>query len=157
MPESWLIDLYNVLYHMESAAERGKKPSREALFALLADFAASREAHVLAVLDGVGNDDDWNAYKTPYLKLQYSQKVTADTCIEKLLFDGKATTCFQVVTNDRAITNIARGCGSRVMNVKEFTQLLLQTRGESDDILFKKKAESHGFNRPFDKLLGDSE
>jgi hypothetical protein len=60
-----------------------------------------------------------------------------------------------VVTNDRAISDIARGGGSRVLSVSGLMELLQETKRQNADILFDEKVRSHGFNRPFEKKLKD--
>ena len=151
MFEEWLIDGYNLL--RDASAQKGNvKLSREKLFGLLADFAAQGGRKVLMVLDGCGNDDEFEAYRTKVFNIVYSQFVTADAVIEKTLYERKNSGHFMVVTKDRAIIQIARGLGSRVTEPEEFMELLKDQRKETDQILFIEKIKSHGFNRPFEKI-----
>ena len=151
MFEEWLIDGYNLLRDVSS--QKGiAKLSREMLFGLLADFAAQGQRKVLMVLDGCGNDDEFEAYRTKAFNIIYSQSVTADSVIEKTLYEKKGLGHFMVVTKDRAITQIARGLGSRVTEPEEFMALLKAQTKENDQILFNEKIRSREFNRPFGKI-----
>ena len=153
MLEEWLIDGYNLLH---SAAPPGNKKggvSREALFGLLAGFASAEERKVLMVLDGQGNEREFGAYQTKNFSVVYSQTLTADSVIEKMLCEKKGAVSFRVVTKDRAVCQMARGFGARVMAPEEFMTLLGARRKENDEILFGEKVRSHGFSRPFEEKL----
>lgn len=152
MLEEWLIDGYNLLHGVRSKKKSGTL-SREILFELLAGFASQDNRKVLMILDGYGNDDELEPYRTKSFAIQYSKTMTADSVIEKMLYDKKGSGSFIVVTKDRAVTQIARGLGSRVIEPAEFMKLMKASVQESDSILFKEKVKSHGFNRPFDKKL----
>ncbi len=152
MLEEWLIDGYNLL-HGSASQSKPKKLSREALFDLLAGFASSGDRKVLLILDGRGNDDEFEAYRTKFFSILYSQSVTADSVIEKILCEKKGSGLFMVVTQDRAVSQMARGSGSRVMKPLEFMQLVKTSVKDREDILFNEKVKSHGFNRPFEKKL----
>src|SRR5687768_9021898 len=107
MFELWLIDGYNLLHDL-NPSRRGKKPAKEALFDLLADFAAAgKDRRVLLVLDGKGSEGEHDVRRTASFEAVYSQDVTADTYIEKSLYDNRAKARLFVVTKDRAITLMA--------------------------------------------------
>ena len=154
MPEEWLIDGYNLLHDLR--ARRPQKNlvlSREHLFDLLASFAASERSRVWMVLDGKGSDDEFSSHRTKFFSVCYSQAVSADTYIERYLYEYKDKVKLLVVTKDGAIARIARGSGARVWSPKEFMEHLEGARGENSDVLFKGRVKGHGFNRPFhDKL-----
>ncbi|MBI2095631.1 MAG: NYN domain-containing protein [Candidatus Omnitrophica bacterium] len=143
MPEEWLIDGFNLLYRL-------KNRQLSALFGLVADFAAARRCLALVVLDGKGNDEECAAFQTPSFQIRYSKEVSADAVIERRLCEKKGLAAFVVVTGDRAITQMARGSGARVIGADEFISLLNQTRKENSELLFKRSIESHGFHRPFE-------
>ena len=144
MLEEWLIDGYNLIYDA--------KLSREALFDRLASFASSNERKILMVLDGKGNDDEFEAYRTKSFNIIYSQSLTADSVIEKILYEKKGMSAFTVITKDRAISQMARGSGSRVMIPAEFMAFLIDSKKDNNQLLFKEKVRSHGFNRPFENI-----
>ena len=152
MSEEWLIDGYNLLHDLTS---RNKKNTmlRQDLFEILANFSGLGDRHLTLVLDGKGNEEEFKPYLHKTFHIVYSQSVSADSYIEKILYEQKGKASLMVVTKDRAIGNMARGSGARVINPKDFMDLVKSSKEEGKDILFKHKAESHGFNRPFqDKL-----
>ncbi len=152
LSEEWLIDGYNLLHDL-TQKNKESKISREALFGLLASFAATGNRKVLMVLDGRGNDEELEAYKTKSFHAVYSQMVTADSTIERTLCERQGQSQLKVVTKDRALSNIARGFGAIVVEPREFMERLYETQRESGDVLFKSKVAAHGFHRPFkDKL-----
>ena len=154
MNEVWLIDGYNLLHGL-ARFESKKAISREALFFALAGFSSDHEREVLMVLDGKGNEAEFSAFMTTHFKIRYSQKVSADALIEKALHDHPAKASVCVVTEDRAIRQMARGFGARVMESREFYELLKRENKDKNGLLFKETVKGHGFNRPFDKKLKD--
>ena len=159
MPEEWLIDGFNLLYFLRDRQphKRKKVPlqgeDRTALFGLLADFASSRKCRVWMVLDGKGDDVEFTAFQTPWFQICYSQAVSADAVIEKYLCEKKGRAMFSVVTGDRAVAQMARGSGARVLDAESFFSMLKDIQKENTDILFKRSVESHGFHRPFEGKL----
>lgn len=152
MLEEWLIDGYNLL-HDVSSRDNSAEVSREMLFGLLAGFASTAERKVLMVLDGRGDECEFEAYKTKKFSILYSQAATADSVIEQTLCERKGSSLIMVVTKDRALTQMARGLGSRVMKPAEFMDLVKASTKENNRILFDEKVRSHGFNRPFENKL----
>ncbi len=152
MSEEWLIDGYNVLYEWRHSGARDA--SRETLFTAAASFASGGERTVLVVLDGIGPDDELTPFGTASFRAVYSQKVNADSYIERYLFSkteaGRAKTV--VVTRDSAIRTIARGAGARVFAPAEFAVMIAEGGKESDERASRHRVRSLGFNRPFDKL-----
>ena len=152
MSEEWLIDGYNLLHDLAGRNKKNKILKQD-LFEILANFAGQGERRLTLVLDGKGNDDEFRPYLHQTFHIVYSQSISADSYIEKTLYEKKGKASLMVVTKDRAITNMARGTGARVMNPEDFMDLVKSSKKESKDVLFKHQAESHGFNRPFqDKL-----
>ena len=152
LSEYWLIDGYNVLHESRGGAK--KRPSRELLFSRLAGFASSGPRQVLVVLDGVGPDEEWIACRTPNFSVVYSQKVTADSHIERILCAEKGRFNFMVVTRDRAVIEMSRGSGARVMSPEDLLSLIGDAGKEGDETLLKERIRAHGFNRPFEGLKG---
>ena len=158
MPEEWIIDGYNLLHSAFPGLKLGEKKSRHELLETLASFASSKNHRMSVIWDGVGDDAEWAAARTKFFQALYSQSVSADTVIEKILYDKKNLAAspmvlVHVVTNDRAITQMARGFGASVFSTQSFLELIQESKKDSQDILDKNKIKSHGFNRPFhDKL-----
>ena len=144
MTEEWLIDGYNLLHSI---------PSKN-WYERLASFASARQCPVTFVLDGVGDDAEFEKYRTRFFRVIYAKESSADCAIERYLFQNKGKVSFTVVTNDRTITNIACGLGARVLKNDRFVEILKETEDNTNDILWNEKTKSHGFHRPFDKKLG---
>lgn len=152
MAEEWLIDGYNLLYETDRARKKSAS-DRARMLSRLAEFAAAGERVVTVVLDGHGDAAELNSYKSARFEAIYSQKVTADACIERTLFERPNRSKVTVVTADRAITDVARGMGGRVMKPVEFLRLLKDEDKAGQDRIFQDRVRGHGFNRPFgDKL-----
>jgi uncharacterized protein len=153
MSEEWLVDGYNLLHAAyPSGSSTRIKPDREAFLAELAGFSALDGKPMLVVLDGAGDQAELDKHTAPKFRVIYSQKVSADACIERTLFERRTEARFTVVTDDRAISNIARGSGALVMGAAGFLERLKESRKERADKQAHDKMKGHGFNRPFDKL-----
>jgi len=168
MPEEWLIDGYNFLHSLNSRkAKPSSKISRESCLSRIAAFTASQHCQVTVVLDGVGQDDEFTGLRLPVparpaggrqagargFCVVYSGPVSADAHIEKYLFENKGKASFVVVTEDRAIADMARGSGACVMDAQSFMERLEAAEKDSGDILFKHKVKAHGFHRPFEDKI----
>ncbi|OIO39579.1 MAG: hypothetical protein AUJ72_00400 [Candidatus Omnitrophica bacterium CG1_02_46_14] len=154
MLEEWLIDGYNLLHSLTPLSKKEKDVSREILISRLVSFASCGERKVLMVLDGQGNGQELEPYQTKNFKAIYSQTLTADSVIERVLFEKKGTAVpIWVVTKDRAVCLMARGLGARVMAPDEFIKLVGSNKRENDQILFREKIKARGFFRPFDEKL----
>lgn len=157
MAEQYLIDGYNLLYALRTISPQKHPSSREDLCTRLSGFASLKHIQMTVVIDGVGDDHEMEAYKTPYFRVVLSQKKTADAFIEKTLYDLRSTHTFVVVTADRAITQMARGSGAMVLSPAQFWEVVCLAEETGRDIVWREKKKSHGFNRPFEDKLNDYE
>ena len=155
MVEEWLVDGFNLLHACLSAKSSKKKIAREDFLSELAGFAALKGRRMLVVLDGMGAAAELDIHHTPLFHVVYSQKVSADACIERLLYERRSEARFTVVTDDRAISNIARGSGALVVGTAQFLEMLKESRNEGAESLNKSKLRAHGFHRPFEDKLKD--
>ena len=154
MPEEWIIDGYNLLYSLPPGI------SKLAFFEVLANFTAGQAKSVLVVLDGHGNAEELASFCTDQLKIVYAGTVSADSVIERLLYNltvGARHVVrllkIRVVTDDRALAQMARGYGALVMGAKDFIQEIKIGERQSQESVSHKNIQMHGFNRPFhDKL-----
>ena len=154
MTEEWIIDGYNLLHELQSSKNQfNGKLDRLVFFALLADFASAMKIQALLVLDGAGDEAELAVHRTSCFNILYSQKINADTWIERCLFEKRMTTRLVVVTSDRAISRLARGGGARVIRSSEFWVMMKEARTESCQKLLKDQVQTHGFNRPFEDRL----
>ena len=154
MSEQWLIDGYNLLHSLNSLGSF-KTLSREGLLSMVAGFASFQKTDVLLVLDGIGSEAELASYATAHFKAVFSQKDPADTYIERYLFEYRTRRALVVVTDDRAIANIGRGGGARVLSTSVYAKILKDTMKENQDLLRKEEDRGHGFNRPFGDKLKD--
>ena len=155
MPEEWLVDGYNLLHRLKAAVQKKSDLSLARLIERIVDFSSYRKHLVLMVLDGRGPKGELDARSAPFFRLVYSGKVSADACIERYLFENRSRAALAVVTDDRAISDMARGGGARVLSGKNFLEILEETERQKADILFEGRVRAHGFNRPFEKKLKD--
>jgi len=153
--DEWLIDGYNLLHSLKVGAEKEFLSSRSAFLERLASFASSTGSHVLVVLDGKAQDAELESYRTQFFQVIFSQDVSADCCIEKYLYEKRGQSSIMVVTKDRAISNMARGSGARVMANEQFIRLLQSIVKETKNILFEREVDSRKFHRPFEDKLKD--
>lgn len=153
MAEEWLIDGYNLLHAHASVKSTRSRKSREQLLAELAGFSALEGRPVTVVLDGAGDPGELDIHRTALFAVVYSQNVSADACIERQLYERRGTVHFTVVTDDRAITNIARGSGASVVGCGEFLEVMKASVKERSERSGKDRMRSRGFNRPFEDKL----
>lgn len=102
------------------------------------------------VFDGVGPDHEFSHYRNARFEAVYSQKVAADAYIERLFTQQKERYRFKVITEDRAIANLARGTGARVYSSVEFLAEMNDNSRHAADKLLKDQVRSDRFNRPFE-------
>lgn len=158
MGEEWFIDGYNVVHELAGPKSQ-KRPANPAkilphdLFSKVANFTAGRARKALVVLDGVGDNNEFRAYRTESLDIVYSGKVSADTFIERSLYEARGRAILFVVTKDRAIAQVASGVGARVVEPKDFLARIHEDSKEKQGILFKHQVKAHGFSRPFEEKL----
>lgn len=153
--EYWLVDGWNVLHGLSAKASRRTPFSPEELLSLLADFAAHTGCRMLVIWDGHGPGGDPKV-KVPVsssVESLYSAGKTADDVLERYLFDHRATKQFAVVTDDGAMTRIARGSGARVFSIVRFHEMVQDMHKNRREKTDRAQADAHGFNRPFDQAL----
>ena len=155
MAEQWLIDGYNLLRALQSKQSKKNRLSREQLFELVAQFASFKKSGVLMVLDGVGPNEELQAYHTECFRVVFSQKISADTYIEQYLYQERGKLRMIVVTDDREIARIGRGGGAQVLGTALFAENLEQCRKHRSEILNKEESRGHGFHRPFEDKFKD--
>ncbi len=159
MHEEWFIDGYNVLHgtavpQSKNRSASPRKITLSRLFSKAANFAAGTpERKVVVVLDGVGENNEFRAYRTQSLDIVYSGSVSADTAIEKSLYEARGRASLFVVTNDRAIARIALGVGAQVVSPRDFLERVRDDQKEKDEILSRHQVKAHRFNRPFEEKL----
>lgn len=161
MSEAWYIDGYNVVHDLAAPPSK-KRPANSRkivlseLFSKLAGFAASAERRLLVVLDGVGDNNEFRAYRTQSLDIVYSERVSADAYIERALFGARGRARLFVVTRDRALAQVALNGGAQVVTPKDLMERVAKDRQEKRDILHSHDVKAHGFHRPFEEKLKET-
>ena len=148
----WLIDGYNLLHSLKS-----RKPpaisGRGELLLRLGSYAAAVSQAVFVVFDGVGDEKEFASHRSRYFHAFYSQGDSADTVIERYAMEHKKRKGLRVVTDDAALSGMARGTGACVVGTDEFLRSLKGVKREGRDFLFNQGVRSHGFHRPFEGKL----
>jgi predicted RNA-binding protein with PIN domain len=120
-----IIDGYNLIYSWDSlkaVAEKSFEDARRELIELLENYSAFTKMHVTLVFDaylvkgGRGSDFERGDYRVVYTK----QDQTADSYIEKMMFELGPNYNIRVVTGDRLLQYSAIHSGIMRMTAKEF-------------------------------------
>ena len=151
MQEAWLVDGYNLLYAL---ARRGAAPPRittkNQLLDTLAGFSKLTGERMTVVFDGIGPDDEFAHYRNSRFEAVYSQTTAADAYIERVFTQQREHFRFKVITEDRAIADLARGTGARVYSSVEFLAEMNDNSRHANEKLLKDRVRSDRFNRPFE-------
>jgi len=126
MPNHYLVDGYNVL-HCTAAYKpmmrMGLETARDAFINQLALFCANSQDSVTVVFDG---SESLESNVTPFagvprLEVRYSPgKHSADTVIERLIYNAPERTRAVVVTRDRGLRELCQGMGAFSMAPESF-------------------------------------
>lgn len=154
MLERWIIDGYNVWRQAPKTSSRSESIAKDQFLSRIASFAAKTNRFVWVIFDGIGSDEEFRSFRTRQLEIRYSQKVNADTWIERYLCQNKEFKGLTyVATNDRAIGQLAQGFGARVRGAEEFWKQLASSEAEARRTLSESDIDKRGFHRPFDTKL----
>ena len=101
---------------------KGKSAATEEFLQRLELAAANRDWEVVVVLDG---PERFLRRETGPLVIRYAPKgTTADTLIERLVYQAKERAQVVVVTRDRAEADLVLGLGARVWDPRRFLEEL---------------------------------
>lgn len=157
MSEIWLVDGWNLIHAIRKQYKNLELLAvRDLVLKSLADFPGEMpDSTIHVVFDGKGSDDEFIAYKTKSLKVVYSQSVTADIYLSRFLKNNSPGLKTVVISDDRLIRFSAMSAGARIFSAKDFWGIVGQKIRESGADISRRNFKSHGFNRPFDKGLGE--
>ena len=135
----YLIDGYNLLHvapQIKGMLRHNLEAAREALIEQAAQFAAVSRHPVTLVFDGRGGH--YAARHThpsaPSLEIVYSpERHSADTVIERLVYESPARSDLVVVTGDRGLRDLVRGLGAFSMQPESFLTTVWETRNRTSD------------------------
>lgn len=150
--EEWFVDGTNVL-HAFRPAEGSGPLDLPGLARDLACLASEENLRIWIVLDGKGPADELAGHRAPGLEVVYAQSLSADTWIERALYERSAGPACVVVTGDAAVSRIARGTGARVWTSAQLAERLKQAEHDRGERLRRGRAAQHGFHRPFENKL----
>ncbi len=142
MSELHLVDGYNVLHKcgwLKSLLGHDLETAREALIDKVAHYCAQTGARVTIVFDGQGQQIAENVAhnrSVGSLQIIYSPaKKTADTIIERMVYEAPRKMEVVVVTNDRGVRDLCRGMGSLVMDAGNFLQSIRESSRDTSEKL----------------------
>jgi len=137
-----IIDGYNLIYTddvLKSTAEYSLEKARDDLMNLLSSYVAFTKTELVLVFDaylvedGKGTESMHDGYKVVYTK----ENETADTYIEKLMYDLGPDYSIRMVTNDRLLQFSAVHSGVSRMTAKEFLEELTRIGNEINEFVRK--------------------
>ncbi|MFC1736464.1 NYN domain-containing protein [Candidatus Hydrogenedentota bacterium] len=126
MPDTLIIDGYNVIHHddgMKSVLNNyGPEEARSALISVLCKLPLSRDDRIIVVFDGKSGVGDGPTEKAPKgIKIVFSKgSDTADTVIERMIYQQKSNKCTTVVSRDNHLRDLCIGLGAGVMSPDNF-------------------------------------
>ena len=141
-----IIDGYNLIYsdqNLKSTSLFSLEKAREELMDLLSNYVSYTKSELVLVFDahlvkdGVGTEFIRDGYKVIFTK----ENQTADTYIEKMMYELGPDYSIRMVTNDRLLQFSAVHSGITRMTSKEFIDELTRVGNEITDFV-KKLAES---------------
>ena len=134
---TYYLDGYNVLHRSETLkalTQRSLDAARDALINMLAEYCALTDDEIVLVFDGAGDPsksadrvDELGRLRIVYCK----NTISADTYIERAVFDSKNRLSVVVVTADRTVAQSARGMGALVLKPQSFVDQIESAQSES--------------------------
>lgn len=147
MTTHYLIDAYNVIYKsslLRPVAKYDLERARDMLLDLVQCFCLTGDYEVTVVFDG--RDEELTRQTAPLngnergMHLIYSPHHTsADTVIERLVYQRRDRMNCVVVSNDQSLRSQCRGMGSLTMEADSFLQSVKQVESSARDLLKKRQ------------------
>ena len=137
----YLIDGYNLLHvtpQLKGLLRDNLEAAREALIEQAAQFVAVSPNPVTLVFDGRGGHYATRHTRNgaPSLEVVYSpERQSADTVIERLVYESPTRGNLVVVTADRGLRDLVRGLGAFSMKPESFLTTVLEARKRTSDQL----------------------
>ena len=149
---TYLIDGNNLIGKIKSLNKiqaKNKQASREKLAFMIENYFRNKKARVTIHFDGFENDP----IRAAKIKIQYSEKKTADEKIKKDIEAAKSRRLISVITSDNNVAEFAKVCGCRVISSEEFGREVSK-RGNVD--LEKQKVEEMKKENDYFRKLFDA-
>jgi len=148
-----MVDGYNVMNawpELKRAMNQNLERARERLIGIVTELAESQHKDAVVVFDG-GKIGHWvERIPHPHVKVIFTSKlVTADTEIERAVYNRKDKSEILVASSDRALQLMVAHMGSQYVNAKDFQKLIADSR-EAFEREIKRYRKSRRFS------LGDA-
>jgi ribosomal protection tetracycline resistance protein len=148
-----VVDGYNILHawpELKEVMNENLERAREKLIAILTELAETHDKKVIVVFDG-GKVGHWvERIPNPHVKVIFAAKpVTADTEIERFVYNQKNKREIMVATSDRAQQLMVAHMGTQFLNAIKFKELI----DDSQKALTKEIKRYEKSRRP---SLGDN-
>jgi predicted RNA-binding protein with PIN domain len=149
MAQHYLIDAYNVIHKsalLRPTARYDLERARDMLLDMVQCFCLSGEYEVTVVFDGRDSEQTREVVplngKARGMHLIYSpHHTTADTVIERLIYQRRDRMNCIVVSNDRSLRSQCRGMGSLTMEADSFLSSVRQVEKSAKETLQKRRNE----------------
>tara|TARA_R110001592_G_scaffold188853_3_gene434257 strand:+ start:237 stop:755 length:519 start_codon:yes stop_codon:yes gene_type:complete len=155
MSELHLVDGYNILHKcswLKSLLRHDLETAREALIDKVAHFCSHSGTRVTIVFDGRGRkipEKVAHNRSVGSLKILYSpSQLTADSVIERMVYETPRKMDVVVVTNDRGVRDLCRGMGALVMDAQNFLSCIQESSRATSETVKRTQA-------PMPHHLGD--
>lgn len=149
---TYLIDGNNLIGKIPSLMslqKKDKQASRERILHLLDRYFHSKKTKVILFFDGFEN----GKLNASHLKINYSDKITADEKIKSFITDAKSTRNIIVITSDSNLSQFAKKCSCKVISSDNFAAEIAANKQKSE---FNKPDATAGLEE-FKKLFGVDE
>jgi len=157
MSRRYLIDGYNLIHQVPQFRGRldtGFEAARESLIAFVGQFSSAVRVPCVLVFDGMGTTAQHQPREAhmPFLELVYaSQKHSADTVIERMVYKSERRRECIVVSGDRGIRDLCFAMGSLVMAPVNFLALVHEAQ-QSVRAEINRKSPNSSIRRIEDRL-----
>lgn len=120
-----IVDGYNIIYawpELAAIKDVSLEDAREALIGILADYAALSRLQVTVVFDSHRRPDTAPSSETVsgVMVIYSGRKTSADSVIERLIFEAKSADEVTVATSDGVQRDLALGKGVKTMSALTF-------------------------------------
>ena len=149
MSEIHLVDGYNVLHKcrtLKGLLRADLETAREALIDKVAHHCAQTGTRVTIVFDGRARQNTERVAhnrNVGSLEVLYSPaQLTADSVIERMVYESPRKMEVVVVTNDRGVRDLCRGMGALVMDAANFLQSIEESGRSTSEQLQRTRQNS---------------
>lgn len=147
MASLYYIDGYNVLHRssvLRASARLDLESAREALIDRVAQFCIATGQKACVVFDGrhTSKADRVPHKNVPGLQLVYTpSELTADSYIERAVYQHKDRLQVAVVSNDRSLRDLCRNLGALTMEADNFLDSVRESRHDMEGVMARAKRE----------------